>query len=178
MTKLEIWNRALALLPHDPKITSETETSKEAKACIDNWDDARNAVTYAHEWGWATESLPVCGHAVPRPDAIRICGLFDRRGRRVKMRLQNGYISAEVPFAVLRYVPDVGDRLDEWPVWFTDAVVAELAYRISGGITGSVQQRNLLKGIAAERLAAAIKIDASETGWSGTDGRTFARARS
>lgn len=185
MDKYDVWNKALALLPHDRRVTANDTATAEYRRCDDNWDAARMRVLTAHEWGWATVQSEVCGgcrveggmFGYPRPDGVvRIIGLFDPRGRRVKTQAYNNQLLSDCPHCFVRYIPDMDDP-DYWPSWFTDAVVAELASRISTLITANAATERRLLTLAADRLALAVKTDSDECKWGGTDGRTFVNAR-
>lgn len=186
MDKFDIWNRALAILPHDRRVAPSNTSTTEYLRCADNWDAARRHVLSAHDWGWATRALShahgsACGadwrFTFARPsDALRILGLFDISGRRVKAEAVEGFFRARSPVVEMRYIPDLDDdTIDTWPAHFTEAVAWELARRIAPTIQGK-PSRTATEG-AARALEAARKIDASETAWNGTGGRTFAEAR-
>lgn len=185
MTKVDIWNKALALLPHDIRVQAEDDESTEAMRCREHWDDARRAVLSCHEWGWATEAISTAGcqttcgtnqYAYMRPYSLRVVGTFDKDGRRAKCTVVNGKILTDIPIAEIRIIDDREDIAD-WPLWFTDVVTAELAARIAHPITGNPKIMESMLGIAAARLATAKTIDASEVAWSGTNGKTYADAR-
>jgi hypothetical protein len=193
MTKLDIWNRALALLPHDRRVTEADDASQtpstECLRCRDQWDAARVHCLTAHDWGWATRSMAYgpggnscahgSGHVFARPpDALRVVGLFGEDGRRVRATVRDGMFRSDADAAEIRYIPDLDtdDDIEAWPAWFSDAVCWELAKRLAPTILG-VQPNRTLADNAALSLAAARHIDAGEVAWSGTDGKTFARAR-
>ena len=58
MTKLDIWNAALALLPHDRRVEDENEDTTEALRCRTHYDSARRHVLVSHEWGFLAMSAP------------------------------------------------------------------------------------------------------------------------
>lgn len=189
MNKVDLWNKALALLPHDRRVEDGAEETIEAIRCRDHYDDARRRILAAHEWGWAVQATPCCTgslafhrpgpteYAWPRPDGVvRLVGLFGPDGRRVKAQSHGGFVFSDAPIASVRYIPDIED-LDEWPAWALDALAAELGQRIAPLITSNIAVERKLQAMAAERLAFAIRTDASEVRWNGTDGRTFARSR-
>lgn len=177
MTKIDIWNKALAMLPHDRRVTAEDDGSTEALRCADAWDDARKAVICAANWGFLTTIMPVCkgsmcgsiGYRYPRPhDAVKIIGLWGLNGRKQKTIAAKGAFFSQCPAGSIRFISD-SDDYDSWPNWFLDAVVAELAYRISGPITGSIQQTNLLQQKATLAIITAKDRDAKEIRHDGMD---------
>ena len=186
MTVLDIWNAALAMLPHDRRINSIEENSTEALRMRDAWDSARQYVIASAEWGWLVEQDVVCPsqahspigmYQYPRPmGAIRVLGLFDNRGRRIQAQSVDGMLLSRYQASSVRYIRDNTD-VEMWPSWFTDAVVTELASRVAGSITGSMQQAKVLEAKAMLMLEKAKQIDAQEIAYSGTDGRTYARSR-
>ena len=185
MTKVDIWNKALAMLPHDRRVMAENDGSTEALRCADAWDDARLAVIAAANWGFLTVAMPVCngvpcdgrGFRYPRPDdAVRVIGLYNRRGRKQRAVAVQGAFYSPCPAGSIRYIPDSKDY-DDWPAWFLDAVVAELASRIAGTITGSMQQASLLQQTAQLKLATARDRDAREIRHDGLDPDYIAHVR-
>lgn len=184
MTKLDIWKAALALLPHDRPDLAEEDGTVEAARCAEHWDAARRAVLTAREWGWlVVETPPCCGVGwgdmwmYERPaDAIRIVGLCTSDGRRVKAEAVNGGLRAMEPFAAIRYLPDEEDP-DRWPVAVQDAVVAELAARISPVLTDNPNRSAELRQTAIARLEEAGKQDAMETAYDGGDPLVLVHAR-
>lgn len=183
---VDIWNGALAMLPHDRRIESIDEDSTEALRMRDLWDRVRHQVITKHEWGWLTHATPMicgahCNHATnafsyPYPQgAIRVIGLFDKDGRRVKCDVANHTIFSPASTASIRYLPDCTD-VEKYPVWFADALVTALAENAAPLFHGASNNSRLVAQ-SNLRLSEAIRIDSSEAQWSGTDGRTFAKAR-
>lgn len=186
MTIVDIWNAALSMLPHDRRVQDATENTTEALRCRDVWDRVRHQLIAKHEWGWLTHTTPLlhgslCDesgteYVYPRPvNAVRMIGLFDKDGRRVQATTIEHKIISNHPTGYVRYLPDCTDP-NMMPPWFrialTSAMAAELAPLMLGTQTPRrITELNLLN------TAEAIKIDASEIEWSGTDGRTFAHAR-
>lgn len=183
MTKIAIWNKALALLPHDRRVNALTDTSLEAQRCAEHWDAARRAVLCAREWGWAVKSAPACcgcgvhGYFAMRPpEALIVLGLFDRTGRRVAAEAINGGFRIKEPAAEIRYIEDEDDP-ERWPFAFQDAVAAELAARIAPVITDNPQRSVALRQDAMARLEEASRQDATETAYGGSDPLVFVHAR-
>lgn len=184
MTKIDIWNAALALLPHDVTVSSEDEDTPEAKRCRDNWDAARLAVLCSHEWSFCTASVPVDGAMVgcrcapseypafeyPRPrNCIRVLGVYDANGRRLAAQALNGKFVTDAPAASIRYLKDVPNP-DNLPPLVQDALVNELAHRICYPVTANVQRASDLGALAQLRLAAAWQADSSESAGQGHAG--------
>lgn len=187
MTALDVWNAALALLPHDRRVASADEESVEAMRCREHWDAARRHVLGAREWGWLVRETPPCassicfgpgGGVVERPaDALRVLGLYDRAGNRIGADAVDGGLRPRSPYvAALRYLPD-SENPDEWPAVARDAVVAELAARICPVLTDNERRSAELRSIAADRLSEAGRQDAQETATDGDDPLAFVHAR-
>lgn len=187
MTKVDLWNKALALIPWDRPIQAETDDSTEALRCRQEYDGARRYVLSQHEWGFATRSVPLCSgcacecvpgmYFYPRPNGVvRVIGLYGPDGRRAKADSYNGGIVSPAPGGSVRFIPDLED-LEQWPAWAIDALASELAARIAGQMTGSVGTDNHLRALAVQYMSTARQMDSSEIRWSGTDGRTFISAR-
>lgn len=186
MTILDIWNGALSLLPHDRRIANIHEDSTEALRCRDAWDRVRQQLIAKHEWGWLTHSTPHTNGAhcndsagmyrYPYPNnAVRVLGLFDSNGKRVKADVVNHAIVSQSPSGSIRYLPDETNP-DRYPVWFADALISLLAEHLAPLFHGA-SNNSRLKILAQTQISEAIRIDSSEVQWSGTDGKTFAKAR-
>lgn len=184
MTTLEIWNAALALLPHDRTVAAEDEDSTEALRCRQHWDAARRYVLGARDWNWLAREEPGCCGAFggwSRPaGALRIVGLVDPSGRRLRCRASDGMLFPVGPDAgravAVRYVPDCEDPA-LWPPSVAEAVAAELAARLAPVLTDNAQRESALMALAARRLEDAGESDANETAGDGGDPLAFARAR-
>lgn len=184
MTKLAIWNRALATLPHDRKVEAEGEGSLEEQRCAEVWDAARRAVLTAREWGWAVKAAPACCgaaaiggfFAMRPPEALLVLGFFDRSGRRVAAEAINGGFRIKEPAAEIRYIEDDG-VVEMWPTAVQDALVAEMAARLAPVMTDNPQRAAQLRQDAIARLEEAGRQDAQETAWSGGDPYRFVHAR-
>jgi hypothetical protein len=185
MDKIEIWNAALALLPHDRRIAAEDENSTEAQRCREQWDGARRAVLSAREWGWAVKGAPACcgtyAHgggvfAMRPPEALIVTGLYDAWGHRVAADAVNGGFRARGPVAEIRYIED-DERTEDWPAAVQDALVAELAARIAPVLADNPQRATQLRQEAVGRLEEAGRQDAQETAWGGGDPLAFVHAR-
>ena len=184
MTKLEIWNKALALLPHDRRVEAEDDGSLEAQRCAEHWDAARRSVLCSREWGWAAKSAPACCgaadiggfFAMRPPEALFVLGLFDRTGRRVAAEAINSGFRIKEPASEIRYIEDEDDP-DRWPFAFQDAVAAELAARIAPVMTDNPQRSVQLRQDAMARLEEASRQDATETAYGGSDPLVFVHAR-
>lgn len=187
MTKVDIWNKALAMLPHDRRVTADDDGSTEALRCADAWDDARKSVICAAHWGFLVKATPVCKgscmsgqpykYFYPRPvGAVRLVGIFDQNGRRARANAYNGGLLSDCAAGSIRYIPDSEDY-DEWPQYFLNAVVATLAAKIAGNITGSNNTTAEMEGKAAVYLNDAKHLDASELMNGGKDPDWIAKAR-
>lgn len=184
MTKLDIWNRALALLPHDRPVESEDEESTEALRCRQHWDVARKSVLTAREWGWAAQEAPACCGANATggwfcfrpPEALLVIGLYTLDGRRVASDPVNGGLRAREPFTVVRYIQDEPDP-DRWPPAFQEAVATELAARIAPVMTDNPARSAELRQAALAALEEAGHQDAQETAGDGGDPLVFVHAR-
>lgn len=185
MTVLEIWNGALSLLPHDRRIKDINEDSTEALRCRDAWDRVRKQLIAKHEWGWLVCSTPCINGAkcddseatyrYPYPSAVRVLGLFDASGRRVKAEVVNHAIVSPEPKGYIRYLPDE-DNANRYPPWFADALVSLLAETLMP-MFHNASNNSRLQVLSQKLISEAIRIDSSEVQWSGTDGKTFAKAR-
>lgn len=184
MTVLEIWNRALALLPHDIAVASTEEDTTEAARCRQHYEAARKSVLTAREWGWLVRETPsCCGAALggawihERPaDALLVLGLCAPDGRRIKADAVNGGLRAMEPVAACRYLADEEDP-DAWPFAVQEAVVAELAARICPVLTDNPVRSQQLRAEAVAKLEEAGRQDAMETAYGGGDPLRFVHAR-
>lgn len=186
MTKLEIFNAALAALANDRFLSSADSTFPEGVHCRREWDAARKSVLSAAEWGWLVEQTPYCDSydpgtgntLIPRPaDALRILALVDENGRSLKATSANGAfrISGQRMVAI-RYLPD-NDEPDTWPHYITDAVAKALASRIAIPFKHDADLAQAVTIMAQRSLLEAVAIDSAESRHSGTAGDKYARAR-
>lgn len=189
MTLLDLYNSALALVPHDIRIASADEGGTEAQRCRENYDGARLAVLAAHPWGFlARESAPGgaavspygVGYRYERPaDALLAIGLFDPFGRRASAVRLGREWQSPAPDAVVRYTVDEPDPA-AWPAPVAEAVRHELASRLAAVLSGNAQRVAELHARALELAEQAWELDQAETygiGTPGTDGLAFVRAR-
>ena len=206
MTKLEIWNAALAMIPHDRRVKDPREPTTEALRCRDCWERARRKVLLARDWNFLAVELPVQhshdvfpakahsfwpwrywrrldrrtipeGWICPRPDdALRVLGLYDRRGRRVESRSVGGIMVSREPAATLRFLLDSKDP-KEWPAAVQEAVAAEMAAELCPVLSDNAAREQALKLEAADRLTVAGRYDALEGAPEGSDGLEHIRAR-
>lgn len=187
MTKLDIWNAALAALANDRFLSSSDSTFIEAVHCRREWDAARKHVLSAHEWGWLVEQSPYFDAAaqgddgrtvIPRPqDAARILGVVGMDGRSLPARSANGmfHVETDGPCAI-RYIPD-NDEPETWPQGFCDAVAMELASRIAVPLKRDADLAKAAAQWALRALSRAIGVDSGESRASGTAGDKYARSR-
>ncbi len=188
MTKLDIFNLALAQLPHDRSVDSEEDTSTEAVRCTAEGEPAVVKVLSGHDWNFLTTQLPVVAgrlcalygdgnYAYPRPaECLRVLGLYDASGRKLATYAVDGMFVAREPAAFVRYLRDVRDP-DRWPPLVRTAVVMELARRLCPLITGDRRRSLDLQNAATVAFLEAVHADSHEVAGGGTDGRTYARAR-
>lgn len=194
MTTIDIFNRALAMIGHDRFVTEADETSAtpstEYVRCNLEWDGARRAILSAHPWNSLVLETPLMEGAeslddytrkleyrYDRPnDVLRLVAVLDGNERRVDYRTANGQIHATADEVKFRYVPDEEDP-DEWPQFVVDAVVAELAARISLAMTASGKTAQAMKGFQTNYLAMAIEQDSHEVNRAGTAGDKYVQSR-
>jgi hypothetical protein len=184
MTKVQLYNRALALLPHDILVSEENEESTEAMRCRQHLDAARKSVLTAREWGWLVRETPACNGACwggswmydSPSDALLVLGLCTPDGRRVRADAVNGGLRSLEPFAAVRYLPD-SQNPDDWPFAVQEAVAVELAARICPVLTDNAQRSAQLRQEAVARLEEAGRQDAQQTSCGGGDPLVFVHAR-
>lgn len=184
MTKLDLFNLALALIPHDIRVTDEDEETTEAIRCREHWDAARKSVLTAREWGWLVRETPACcgtvlggGWMYDTPqDALLVLGLCAPDGRRIRADAVNGALRALEPYAAVRYLPDEPDP-DAWPFAVQEAIVAEVAARICPVLTDNPTRSAQLRQEAVAKLEEAGRQDAQQTSFGGSDPLVFINAR-
>lgn len=186
MTETDICNAALGAFGHDKTITSLDDGTTEAARCSLFLAPSRKAVLGSHDWNsFKIEPPAVAG--TPSPDgrsyifpypssAARICGVFDAKGLPVRFRIANGAILADEPEASVHWIQDVEDPA-LWPPAICDAVTYELAYRLSGPMTGKAATVSSMRQLAAQYLSIAKGLDANETRYCGDKGNRYADAR-
>ena len=159
MTKLELWNFALACIPQGKKILSDDEDSTEADYCRMFWDAARVKVLSTHNWTFATRSMECSGGlhqgvngarwVFPMPaGSVKIVGVFDPTGRQVEALGIDGLIVTQEPMGELRYVTDIEDT-SSMPDLVQIAIAWDLAAQIAPLVTsGGIRLRQIAQQAA------------------------------
>lgn len=188
MTKLEIWNAALAAIGHDRTIASESEDSAELLRCQQFWDLSRKTLLRAHPWAFAKQPY-ACGAAVqvransvayPLPQALRICGAEDASGRRVGVTLVSGLAwvsSGTMAGGVIWYVEDVEDT-ELFDAEFVQALIYALGERLAFPMTGKTGLTQTMHELYRRALGEARAIDANESRPVGADDDYLEKSRS
>lgn len=190
MTKLEIFNRALAEIGHDRTIPALDSTMTENQRCLLAWDGARISVLTAHEWNWLVAETPLIEGAVctddeshlgdnfwSRPSGyLRLLAVVGEDNRRVDWSTANGLIYSKATAIKMRYIPDSPDP-EDWPQQIADAVTYELAARISLPMSASGKTMVAMKQLSTASIAQAASHDAAEMRRGGSSGRKYADSR-
>jgi hypothetical protein len=190
MTKLEIFNRALAEIGHDRTIPAIDSTMTENQRCLLAWDGARIAVLTAAEWNWLVAETALTDGAIceddeghlgdyfwNRPaDYLRLLAVVGEDSRRVDWSTANGLIYSKAPAVKMRYLPDSEDP-EDWPQQIADAVTYELAARISLPMSASGKTMVAMKQLSAASIAQAMSHDSAEMRRAGSSGRKYADSR-
>jgi len=188
MTNTEICNRALALLGHDRTITDySSDESTEAVRCRCFLDSAVRDVLAESDWDFAAVENTLCGTSADAfgwvrlpipPDMIRLCEVTDAEGHPFKTRRNRDFINARtggVP-ARMRYVTsDV--TASEFPHKFNEAVIAQLAFLLSGPMYGDDSKTNSFYQLARTKIADAVTKEVDETAYRGEWDNPFIRSR-
>lgn len=188
MTKLDIFNAALATVSNERFLSSVDATFAEAVHCRREWPHAKRAVLAAHDWNWCAVELPVTAgdisldgapdlYMFPRPDeSLRLVGLVGPDGRRLRWKASSGIIYTSAPEASIRYIPD-SEEPETWPLEVCDAVSQALAERIAVPLRRDPRMLSYVADKARAALQAAIAVDAGEQRSTGTKGDKYAKAR-
>jgi hypothetical protein len=145
-TQVSISNKALTKCGATT-IASFVEGTHEANVCSTMYETTKKGLMYYTFWNFAGKKqalnllaeTPVDvsytkAHSLPG-DIIRIKGVIDRQGHTVidyNVEQQKIYSNTDPLF--LEYVEDTDEQY--FPVFFTEALVAKLAYEINEAITG------------------------------------------
>lgn len=187
MTKLDLWNFALAQIPHDKRVLAEDEQSIEAERCRMFWDVSRVKVLSIHNWTFATRRVDCAaglhvtalGHSFtyPRPsDALKVIGIFDARGRQINCSGYNGMLYADEAFARLKYIVDIEEPSD-MPLLVQIAIGWDLAVQIAPLITGGGVRIRQIAQQAQNALADAKLTDTESVQGGGQPDTHYADAR-
>lgn len=165
MTRLEIWNQALAILGHDRQVASLEDTSTEALRCRAFYGASRDAVLARYPWSFLLKEIGVDAASpvsVPANFLRAIAQVDATSGKRVDgiLTIENGKLVAKKKLIVFYISNDVEESL--YPATIADAVVHELAYRLYSPIVGipstedQCNAREWMMKIAQSKTADAI----------------------
>jgi len=145
-TPVSISNKALTKCGATT-IASFTEGTHEANVCNTMYETVKKGLMYYTFWNFAgkkqilnllaetpTDASYTKAHSLPG-DIIRIKGVFDENGVGVvDYNVEGQKIFSNSDPLYLEYVEDTDEQY--FPVFFTEALVAKLAYEINEAITG------------------------------------------
>lgn len=195
MTKIEICNRALAVLGHDRMIEDfdgmtdgqYNDQSTEALRCRQFFNAALEDCLSEHNWDFAaverTMGASACdGRGWVRipliHDAVRICTVVNECGKPLETRRTRDcmYVRSDGRQIVIRYVSrDV--EISELPHKFTEALVYKLAALLAGPMFGDDRKTQNFMTLAAQKLSDAVTKETDETAFRGEWRNPFIAAR-
>lgn len=180
MTKIDISNRALAVIGHDRTISSFEESSAEAIRCNQFYPAAKNNVLAAYNWEFASvdDEIEMISDITEwnLPDNfLKVVSILDNHHKTIrsvrageKLLLYKG----DGDIAIVRYLRQDVDE-ENLPHLVVEAIVYELASLLLGPMAGNVQKQDgtalfesYLK-LAAQKLSAAITGEDAEHAYMG-----------
>jgi len=171
-TQVSIANKALTKCGATT-IASFTEGTHEANVCSTMYETVKKGLMYYTFWNFAgkkqilnllaetpTDASYTKAHSLPG-DIIRIKGVFDENGIGViDYNVEGQKIFSNSDPLYLEYVEDTDEQY--FPVFFTEALVAKLAYEINEAITGIGTLTDRLSNDFQFKLRAARIADGQE----------------
>ena len=142
-SQLSICNGALQKIG-SARVMNLAEESKEAKACLTEYDNVRKFVLRMYPWGFATKRAILAPDPVAPgfefeyrfqlpADYLRVVELYDYTG---KHRVEGNYLLVDQDVIYLRYIADIEDVSKADPLFVT-AFEWYLGYSIARYLTES-----------------------------------------
>ena len=182
MTKLDICNRALAVIGHDRTIESQGETTAEANLCNRFYPAARDNVLAAYDWEFAAVEQEVdlqneeSEWTIPE-GCVKVVSVTDPDGnvlRSVRRGAKIVISKTGADKARIRYTSNAIAGFEAaLPHLVAEAIVYELASLLFGPMVGNVQDANgtalfnSYMQLAGSKLQAAISAEDAEHAFMG-----------
>jgi hypothetical protein len=171
-SEVEICNDALAMIGHEPFISSLDQAGKTAGLCKVFYPRARDELLRSHPWNFATRraeiaastSTPAWGYdsSYPLPsDCLRVLGLDGHPATDWRLEGKAIVCNETAPLNVL-YVAQVTDP-EQFDASFSRALAGRLAVDLCMPLANNIQMRTAVADEAKARLREARGIDAQET---------------
>lgn len=155
-TKLQIANRALLEVNGSPilSLDERTGTARIVKAALEgsieevqalaNWPILRRTIVLQPSVEWTPVDAEFTNAFKQPADFGNVVHVTDNNGNLgYDYRLENGYILSNLDSVYLRYNINL-ETVTEFPPYLVMVLVAHLAYRIVGPITGDLNGKNAL----------------------------------
>jgi hypothetical protein len=172
VSKIDIGTMALLKVGANP-IQSFDEGTREAQAVSNMYDEVKRSLLYYTFWNFATEKVELARLAgtpvdvrykykyqLPG-DVIRVKGIFDQDGIENRdYRVENNILYTNLTQTFLEYIRNMSET--NFPPFFTECLVAKLAYEINDAITSVASRSERLAREFENKLTKAKVTDGQE----------------
>jgi len=172
VSKIDIGTQALLKIGGTP-IQSFTEGTRQAQVVSNLYDTVKQSLLYYTFWNFATEKVELsqlAGTPVDKRykykfqvpgDVIRVKGIFDSRGTENRdYRVENNILYTNLNRVFLEYIRNMSES--DFPPFFTECLVAKLAYEINDAISAVGSRSERLSREFERKLQIAKTTDAQE----------------
>tara|TARA_X000000950_G_scaffold289479_1_gene413991 strand:- start:18265 stop:18873 length:609 start_codon:yes stop_codon:yes gene_type:complete len=171
-TKFTIATQALLKIGGNP-ISTFDGTDRESVVVSNMYEDTKKSLLYTTFWNFATQKTELAKLSETSPDAnyqhvyqlpgdyIRVKGIFDTSGvKRTDYSVEKNKIFANISPLNLEYIQEKSES--DFPPFFTEVLIAKLAYEICEAVTGvgTIQER--LARDYQSKLQTARTVDGQE----------------
>ena len=171
-TKFTIATQALLKIGGNP-ISSFDGNDRESIVVSNMYDDTKKSLLYYTFWNFATQKTTVSALVETITDAsykyvyqlpgdyIRVKGIFDQHGtRHTDFSVEKNKVYANISPLNLEYIQNKSET--EFPPFFTEVLIAKLAYEICEAVTGVGTLQERLAQDYERKLRTAKTVDGQE----------------
>lgn len=171
-TKFTIATQSLLKIGGNP-ISSFTGNDRESVVVSNMYDDTKKSLLYYTFWNFATQKSNLAALSETIPDAsykyvyqlpgdyIRVKGIFDSTGRKhTDFSVEKNKVYANISPLNLEYIQEKTEA--DFPPFFTEVLIAKLAYEICEAVTGVGTLQDRLAQDYERKLKTAKTVDGQE----------------
>lgn len=171
-TKFTIATQALLKIGGNP-ISSFAGTDRESIVVSNMYDDTKKSLLYYTFWNFATQKATVSALVETITDAsfkyvyqlpgdyVRVKGIFDSSGvKHTDYSVEKNKIYANISPLNIEYIQEKDES--DFPPFFTEVLIAKLAYEICEAVTGVGTLQDRLANDYERKLRTAKTVDGQE----------------